>query len=457
MEFNQRIAVVGTFRSGKTVFLTSLINQLEEHSPSDFAFGNKASISKFRIEKPAKELGAEFDYSGYRDSLVHQGKWPRKTRDASHFICSFDRSDWSVYRPRIHFFDFPGERAADAAIVAFDDYGQWSDYICKHFQTQTAYRDLAKEYLELVERTQFNAEEVLHAYKLALARAALACRPLISPSTFLLDCEGSHAPKKSAEELATRRCSGLPADSQSGKNREFAPLPDIARGRKPDIVDRFALGFKDYREQVALPIFAQLRGCHRIIVLFDIPSLLVAGVGAYNDNRETVKLVFDALNAELPLGERISSMISKWWLLWLPAILFKDYSCCLDRVAFVANKADLVHPDDVKSGRLVALLKQMTERLARDLDVESEWFACSAAVSAKAAKDQGCLRGTPVYNNPDNTPMVFSVSPLPERWPTSWPPPDFEYQPVRPNVPAAHHLAPEHFGLDKVFDFVSRD
>ena len=58
MKISRKIAVIGTARSGKTVFLTSLINHLKEHNKMDFIINpqkNKyAEITNFK-EKSIKK------------------------------------------------------------------------------------------------------------------------------------------------------------------------------------------------------------------------------------------------------------------------------------------------------------------------------------------------------------------------------------------------------------------
>ena len=57
------------------------------------------------------------------------------------------------------------------------------------------------------------------AYKLSLANLILNFKPLISPSTFLLDVKGQPARPDTPENLAAARFCGLDAES------EFCPLP----------------------------------------------------------------------------------------------------------------------------------------------------------------------------------------------------------------------------------------
>ena len=90
-----RVGVVGLYNAGKTVLLTSLINHLENHDPDRFRLGSgDTSVRKFELLPPDPGWAA-FNYSGFRDALVHHGRWPEKTRDRSQVACQFERPDWT--------------------------------------------------------------------------------------------------------------------------------------------------------------------------------------------------------------------------------------------------------------------------------------------------------------------------------------------------------------------------
>ena len=62
----------------------------------------------------------QFNYAGFRDALVHSGRWPEKTRDRSMYACRFERSDWTFSDVLLKLYDLPGERLADAAMLGRD-------------------------------------------------------------------------------------------------------------------------------------------------------------------------------------------------------------------------------------------------------------------------------------------------------------------------------------------------
>lgn len=466
----RRIGVVGTQNSGKTVFLTSLINHLRDHEPHDFVLGAGARVTKFQTKKIDKRMGEALNYAAYRDALVYKGKWPQKTRDLSHFICSFNRSDWRASASELHLFDFPGERAADAGVAANAAYDDWSDYVIEHLSSHSDYGKHAEAFFGLLDGPSITVDRAVAEYKLVLAKLILDYKPLISPSTFLLDTEGTQAQKKPAEEIARDRFSGLKPGPKTGEDRQFAPLSEAARARNPKVAELFRARYDEYRAEVALPVFMYLRSCHRLIVLLDIPSMLAGGVGMYNDNRDILESFFEALRPGSGIGAMVAGAlvtVVKLGSLGLPLQLLTfgmqdkldAWLGQLDRIAFVATKSDLVRPGDVKSERLRGLLKQMTEKFAYDRDdIKSEWFTCSAVISAKAADSPGRLRGKLFgKDNPEKKVMEFAVPELPDSWPDDWRHGDYPFSHVYPEVPANKGNPPAQEGLDRVFDFIAKD
>jgi len=82
----------------------------------------------------------------------------------------------------------------------------------------------AVPFIQAIESDALDAATVLARWKLTLSRLILDCHALITPSTFLVDVDGREARERTAEELATHRCAGLPG-------KEFAPLSaDVRRG-----------------------------------------------------------------------------------------------------------------------------------------------------------------------------------------------------------------------------------
>ncbi len=443
-----RVGVVGLYSAGKTVLLTSLVNHLADHDPDRFGFaGGKATIRKF-APLPPDHGWNQFHYAGFRDGLVHSGQWPKKTCDRSMYACSFERTDWRFSDAVLKLYDLPGERLADAAMLT-RDFAEWSDHMLGRIQTDTPYRTASAEYLDAVGGSSANEADILRTYRLALARLILAFKPLISPSTFLLDTAGGLAKSGAADTLAEARVSGLDAANQ------FAPLPPEFRAAHPELAVQFGLRYERYKAEVAVPFLAGLRSCHSLIVLIDVTMLLAGGVGMYDDNRQIVRELFEVLrpgeNSFQALGRNLSYLL-------LPRQLRPAW---VNRVAFVAPKVDLVHPTD--RDRVLQLLKRMVGKLAADRDgLRAGYFNASAAVSTKVLPGNGSERsliGVP-YRGTDGKKIHrgderrFTAAAVPDDWPADWPAGKFAFPEVYPTVPPRKDCPPDQINLEKVFDFV---
>lgn len=436
----RKIAITGIAGGGKTVFLTSLLSHLAEHDPHHFVFGQHARVRDFRELPFQARYGGPFRLERARDNLSRRQSWPAKTRDCSHFRCAFRTPDQRWNTTRLHFFDLPGERIADAAIAAFENYADWSDHTLRHLEDRSSYADAAGAFLKLQRVRELDEETLLRGYRETLARLILSYKPLVAPSTFLLDPLGDVPKGQSVEELAGERLCGL--EPEGGLPGEFAPLNARARKRFPELMATMARAYRRYRRELALPVFGELREADRLIVLVDIPSLLLGGDGRYNDNRQILDDLFEALRPGSLLGARLLSLLGiKLWP--------------LQRVAFVAAKADMVLPEDVENGRLVGLLRGMTERSRHKVPgVKCEWFAASACVSTRSGSEPGTLIGRPAHEAFEAPELEFGVSELPDAWPRSWEPGDFAFYRVHPNAPRNLQIPPPHIGLDRVFDFI---
>ena len=434
-----KVAVTGTANCGKTMFLTSLLWQLEEFDEARFRLGEGITIRGFHPLRGRNREDA-FPFHRYRNTLAREYRWPEKTRDTYHYRCAFHRSDrWRIRgQQSVDFFDLPGERIADAAMVMHTDYGAWSDHMLDHLDQDTHGKKVAAQFRDVAARPGAGARDVVLAYRLALARLIRAYKPLVSPSVFLLDCTGDLARNVEEKELvASRRC-GI------DEAREFAPLPRGVRSASLELTREMQSHYHEYRKKVVLPLFRDLMTAQSLVVLVDIPSLLLAGDQRFGDERQVIIDLLTAMRSGA-LSARI-----------LRALGLRN---ALQRVAFVAAKADLVSPDDLRKGRLRALLRSMNARAAQALSpaVEVKWFVCSACVSTQPGGEPHTLIGQtqPGPYSPERQAAEFDVSPLPEEWPPCWRAGDYKYQYFWPRVPENFMIPPRHRDLDAIFDFTA--
>lgn len=433
-----KVALAGTSYCGKTMFLTSLLWQLEEFGEARFRLRNGVELRGVRPRSVPQGRTA-FPFKRFRSMLAHEYKWPEKTRDVYHYRCAFHRSDrWLIRRRQsVDFLDLPGERMADAAMVVHADYGAWSDHLLDHLDQDSVGRHVAAQFRAAAARPGAGRRDVVLAWRLALARLIHNYKPFVSPSVFLLDRNGKQAPKvDEAELVASRRC-GLYEWS------EFAPLPGEMRNGNPEVSWQMQVHYREYRKELVLPLFRDLMSAHSLVVLVDVPSLLLAGDRRFVDERQVIIDLLAAMGDDA-FHARI-----------LRALGLRD---ALERVAFVAAKADLVSPEDLRNGRLHALLRSMNARAAQVLprSVKVQWFVGSACVSTRQGGAPNTLIGQtqPGPYTADRRDEEFDVTPLPEAWPDSWREGDYQYPTdFWPRVPENLMIPPRHRKLDAVFDF----
>lgn len=443
-----RVGVIGLYASGKTVFLTSLINHLQDQLPERFELGSPAkpvSIRRFTV-LPNDPGWPPFTYLAFRDALTNRKRWPGKTTDRSQFVCRFQRSDWNFTDVLLKLYDLPGERIADAIMYA-KDFAGWSDHMLALLREDSSYAQHAHEFLALQDRAEIDEKELVWTYKLTQARLISDYKPYISPSTFLLDTKGTSASPVAPELLADQRICGLDASGQ------FVPLSAALRALDPALTQAFEQRYAAYREQVVRPTIETLATCNALIVLVDVTMLLSGGEGMYNDNRQILLDTLEVLNpGESIIGKLLRN--SLFQLLpsgWRPGWITK--------LAFVAPKLDSVAPQD--RDNLIPLLRRMVHRHTERFDgVRVQYFNCAAALSTRAFRDQTReLLGLPMYDEtgrivPPGEERKLVVSEVPHDWPASWSAGQYRFADVWPAVPPRKDLAPEQVNLDRILAFI---
>ncbi len=467
----QKIGVVGIYNSGKTVFLTSLINHILHHDFTDFkisptAFDRKMTrlplVGRFfphgpiQIKKthplPLKEGQNAFEYHRFRDDLIQNGIWPEKTCDASHFKIKFQLSSQWLREFKVHFFDFPGERIADAAIAVLD-FGQWSDHTLKRIENDAGYRGLAGEFLTLQDGFLADKPELLRQYKLALARFRQNFRPLITPSSFVLNSAGTLIDSRLEPQamIQNRYCGASPED-------EFVPLSETLRRANPSLAAEFESAYERYKNNIVLPTLNHLRSCDRLVVLVDLPTILNSGPLMANDVHDITQDLLGFCRPGKNILEKLYALSGLPFLLRRVS-LENLANTRITRIAFVASKCDLVHEQD--RDHLLLLLKELVANLP-DIHpgVETQFFCCSAAQSTVSDPNSHALIGIPELTGPGpadpaRDEKLIRISQVPSRFPDHWASGDFCFPDFKPKqFPGLKTRPPKQMGLDKVFGFI---
>ncbi|HSP57017.1 MAG TPA: YcjX family protein [Halomonas sp.] len=344
-----RLAVTGLSRSGKTAFLTSLVNQLR-HA------GLEARLDLLPAAREGRLLGARrvnqhdlgvprFPYDQAMASLdANPPHWPEPTRGISELRLVIR------YRPgkrgllgseirqlSLDLFDYPGEWLLDLPLLGHD-YLSWS--LAQQPSRGQARASLFADWLAAVADLEPAAEadearlaEIAECYAKGLRAAREAGFSDLQPGRFLLPGELAGAPVL-----------------------QFFPLPAIEThdtaelARLPSESNYATLNrrFRHYQQRVVKPFYREhFRRFDRQIVLVDLLGALNAGPERFEDLSRALANLMQSFD----YGQR--SLLSR---LFAPRI---------DRLAIAATKSDHVTPD--QHPRLVALLEALLAEPLKDL------------------------------------------------------------------------------------------
>lgn len=461
-----KIGVVGFGESGKTVFLTSLLNHILHHDPDKFKIAEKGNTqivgareNKFR---PEKAFAKEFEYSRNRKRITDDRQWPERTVDCSKFNLRFLTKKIGKNKDRLsHYnltlYDIPGERLADIDIYK-GDYNDWSkrqielleEYACdpkiKDKQAILDYVNLTKS------PTEGQAAQIVSAYRKALACLWGKYGHFVTPSYFALDGNGKRLESRVTEFAASNpsatveeKRDHVAMNCASGKpNEEFAPLPENRiDGVSESLAKQFEAHYKKYKSDVVKPIFSTLKNCNGLVLLLDIANIIQNGPHLYNDYTHMIKDIFEALK---PTTGIIPDMLSK------TAGVYN-----LRRVAFVASQCDRFHPDDW--GCLEGLANGLANPIQQTFpDAQCRTFVCSAVLSAGISDMPDTiteLKNPGTGGGIEHKVHSLTNSSFNRGWPGKWNTDGIVIPKIAPYMPSIQTAVPEQHQLDNVFRYIT--
>ena len=439
----QHVGLVGLGGSGKTVFLTSLI----DHIRLDGFKRSGVTLTNFTPHEKNNKIGRPFPYKLYRACIADNCTWPAKTGEVLSYGFDFRRSDWSC-PIRLHFYDLPGERIADAAMYG-RTYAKWSMFTLGALADNTCVASKISEYEDSCRTATNTAQDIVKAYKLILGSLAEKYRALITPSTYMLGLDGKMLEDATPEIWAAQRVVGVDANSQ------FAPLPPEVLRDRPDLAKEFEMAYGSYGKRIVKPLFSRLRRCQQLLVLVDIPGLLSASTDRHND---AVAIIEDLFKSCKP-GQ---SWVGRYWDILVPHRWEKKG---IKRLALVATKSDIIRRQD--ADRLKDLAREMAGRQLNDLKikgVKSDIFTCASVLCTEKDDAEDHLRGYCVYDEegnglpPPGKPGAkmrsYKVDSLPQSWPRNWEPEFYHFPEVYPLMPVNYGKATEQEGLWDILSFI---
>ncbi len=331
-----RLGVTGLSRSGKTVFLTALVNNLIAGARLPvLAASAEGRIARARLEPQPDDAVPRFAYEEHLASLGGPDRrWPQSTRRISQLRLTIEfesAAGWSSKESSlmIDLVDYPGEWLLDLPLID-KSYAEWARETLSASETP-ARAPLSADWRAALNGLDAHAEanedaardvaERFTAY-LKKARDDVYALSTLPPGRFL-----------------------MPGDLEGSPALTFAPIPlgegdVIASGSLAAMMER---RYEAYKSHVVKPFFRDhFARLDRQIVLVDALTALNSGPAALRDLENALSDVLRAFRA---------GRSSRFASIFRPRI---------DRILFAATKADHLH--HTSHDRLEAILRALTAK-----------------------------------------------------------------------------------------------
>ncbi|MDF2783718.1 MAG: hypothetical protein K0S95_253 [Pantoea eucrina] len=442
-----RLAVTGLSRSGKTAFITSLVNQLlnVHHGARLPLFSVVREERLLGVKRvPQRELGTpRFTYDeGLAQLYGAPPAWPTPTRGVSEMCLALRyRPDNSLLRHfkdtatlYLEIVDYPGEWLLDLPMLA-QDYVSWSRQMRGLLQGDrekwsARWRELCHNLDPLAPANENQLAEIAAAWTDYLHRCKSQGLHFIQPGRFVLPGEMAGAPAlqffpwPDADEQALSKLAQAPAGSN------FAVLQQRFNYYCSHVVKGF---YKNY--------FLRF---DRQIVLVDCLQPLNSGPQAFNDMR----LALTQLMQSFHYGQR--------------TLFRRLFSPVIDKLLFAATKADHITAD--QHANMVSLLQQLVQDAWQNAAFEGISMDCLGLAAIQATESglvdhRGeklpALRGERLA---DGEPLTVYPGEVPPRLPGNsfWQQQGFQFEQFRPQSLDVDRPLP-HIRMDAALEFLLGD
>ena len=442
-----RLAVTGLSRSGKTAFITAMVNQLLNlHAgarlPLLSAVREERLLGVKRV--PQRDLGvARFTYDeGLAQLYGEPPAWPTPTRGVSEMRLALRyRSNESLLRHfkdtstlYLEIVDYPGEWLLDLPMLA-QDYLSWSRQMTGLLKGDREtwsrqWRTLCEGLDPLAPADENRLAAIAEAWTDYLHTCKREGLHFIQPGRFV-----------------------LPGDMAGAPALQFFPWPDVegigesrlAQADKSTNVGTLRERYRYYCEKVVKGFYKDhfLR-FDRQIVLVDCLQPLNSGPQAFNDMR----LALTQLMQSFHYGQR--------------TLFRRLFSPVIDKLLFAATKADHITAD--QHANMVSLLQQLVQDAWQNAAFEGISMDCLGLASVQATQSGlvevngeriPALRG---HRLRDGAPLTVYPGEVPARLPGSafWETQGFQFEQFRPQRMAVDTPLP-HIRLDAALEFLLGD
>jgi predicted YcjX-like family ATPase len=357
-----RLGVTGLSRSGKTVFISSLVHNLLHGGRLPlFEAVQSGRVSAIRLEPQPDDAVPRFQYEDHISALVNERIWPDSTRAISELRITLEfqsASGWnrlfSAGRLSIDIVDYPGEWLLDLPLLG-KDYQTFCEETLA-LATSGVRADLSNDWLcrtRLIDVTA--AADEMQARDLAQAFSA-----------YLLACKSD---ERSLSTLPPGRFL-LQGDLDGSPALTFAPLVLPGNGHPPrgSLWAMMERRYESYKSVVVKPFFREhFARLDRQIVLVDALQAINRGPEAVQDLERAMT---DVLACFRPgTNSFLSSLLGRR----------------IDRVLVAATKADHLHHES--HDRLQALTRRLVDRAIERIGMTGAGIEVMAIASVRATRE----------------------------------------------------------------------
>ncbi len=423
-----KVAVTGLSRSGKSVFLTSLINQLIANDKLPFLHDklNRDFVARLL---PPSSIYTRFDYySKLKAFRAKDPKWPKATKSITKTTLELEfKSRYNFLENQIihlELIDYPGEWLLDLEMLNLS-YEKWSTKMISLANEPQRVKE-ANEYLNMINDIQNSLEvddEIVHdIYSEYLKSLSYKNFFYLQPGRFL-----------------------EPSDMHNDPMLIFAPLPNEAK--KSPIYKRFKTRYNQYVQEIVKRLYLEhFKSFDTQIVLIDLIRALESGYDSFEDIHFSLKNILKSFN----YGN--NSFISRF------------FNIKIDHVLFVATKADYL-PDSMHNS-YKNLLISMIQDIKKELDInhiktETNIISSVKSTQSVQAKVDGklidCIRGVV---EGEIEPSTHFVGVLPKEYDDRnfWQKANFKFPKFKPiSFPLRDTTAVEHIRMDRLIYSLLKD
>ncbi|WP_133469283.1 YcjX family protein [Paraglaciecola marina] len=448
VDHHVNLAVTGLSGSGKTAFITSLVNQLLEAN-------EEANLPFFNVVREARLVGVKRDVQpnltfrrfAYEDAMISltnlEPVWPLSTKGISQVRLKIKykkSSGVSKYLTKdatltLDITDYPGEWLLDLPLLDMS-YEQWIEHCSSELEDPLRAK-LAKPFIDAISKLKLEEsgdelalKNIADLYAQYLASCQENGFQLLQPGRFILPGELNGAPALHFFPLIFTDNSELKLN-----------LKHVKKGSN---VDLLISRFEHYKARVVQPFFQEhFRKFDRQVILVDCLSALNNGYNCYQDLQKAI----DWILGSFQYGS--SSILNR---LFHPQI---------DKLVFAASKADHITPD--QQGNLVKLLESMLRNARKKIQFKGVQTESTAIASIRASKSGSSeLDGANIQVLQGQDENGNTITLFPGEVPQCCPPPNFwisqkfEFPKFSPPQLGASYSLP-HIRMDQVLDFLLAD